>query len=73
MLFCQACFSPGGSLVLTAGQDATARVWRWEEEIQNPQILSGHSDEVFSAIFAPFDRIITASKDNTCRVWQADT
>ena len=34
------------------------------------QVLMGHEDEVFSATFS-YDggRIVTASKDNTCRVW----
>lgn len=35
------------------------------------QVLSGHTDEVFSCAFNyEGDSIITGSKDNTCRIWK---
>lgn len=35
------------------------------------QVLSGHSDEIFSCAFNyEGDSIITGSKDNTCRIWR---
>jgi dynein assembly factor with WDR repeat domains 1 len=33
-------------------------------------VLSGHTDEVFCSAFNyEGDRILTGSKDNTCRIW----
>jgi WD40 repeat protein len=35
------------------------------------QVLSGHTDEIFSCAFNyEGDSIITGSKDNTCRIWK---
>jgi WD40 repeat protein len=37
-------------------------------------IFKGHEDRVSSAAFSPDGkRIVTASRDNTARVWDADT
>jgi WD40 repeat protein len=37
-------------------------------------VLAGHTDEIFSCAFNyDGDTIITGSKDNTCRIWKADT
>lgn len=66
----QVCFNSPGSLVLTASSDKTARLWDVETgELKD--ILSGHTDEVFSCAFNyESDTIITGSKDNTCRIWK---
>lgn len=64
------CFSPAGSLVLTASLDKTARVWLTESG-QCSQILESHDGDVFSCSFNnKGDTIITASKDNTCKIWR---
>lgn len=35
------------------------------------QVLSGHTDEVCSGVFSyNGDIIMTASKDNTCKIWK---
>lgn len=66
----QVCFNPAGSLVLSASQDHTARLWD-TDSAQCIQVLEGHSDDVFSCAFSYYgDTIITASKDNTCRIWR---
>jgi WD40 repeat protein len=37
-------------------------------------VLTGHSESVFSAAFSPHGyRIVTASADNTARVWDAES
>lgn len=61
-------FSPvTGEYVLTASQDRTARLWKTGNCIQ---VLKGHSDEVFAAVFSKCGKkIVTASKDNTAIVW----
>lgn len=42
--------------------------------ILRPQVLQGHTDEIFSCAFNyEGDYIITGSKDNTCRLWKACT
>jgi dynein assembly factor with WDR repeat domains 1 len=38
------------------------------------QMLEGHTDEIFSCAFNyEGDFVITGSKDNTCRIWKAQT
>lgn len=66
----QVCFHPAGSLVLTASQDTTCRLW---DTATNDclQILDGHSDEVFSCAFSYYgDSVVTASKDNSLIIWR---
>jgi len=44
--------------------------------IHHPQLqtLEGHQDEIFSCAFNyEGDFVITGSKDNTCRIWKAET
>lgn len=42
--------------------------------LSHSQILEGHTDEIFSCAFNyEGDFIITGSKDNTCRIWKAET
>jgi hypothetical protein len=66
-----ASFSPDGALVVTAGQDKTAKVWdaRTGAELLT---LKGHTGSVLSASFgADGSRIVTAGEDRTVRVWDA--
>lgn len=66
------CFSPGGSQLLTASQDHTARLWT-VETATCVQVLEGHQDDLFFCAFSyNGDVLLTASKDNTCRVWRRD-
>jgi WD40 repeat protein len=67
----QVAFSPDGNRIVTAGQDATARIWNAESGAELAK-LEGHEDWVWSAVFSPDGgRIVTASGDATARIWDA--
>jgi hypothetical protein len=66
-----ASFSPNGRRVVTASDDATARVWDAEsgKPVGEPM---RHQGAVTAASFSPDGwRIVTASNDETARVWDA--
>eukprot|EP00873_Tetraselmis_striata_P021572 jgi/Tetstr1/441836/TSEL_030052.t1 len=68
-------FSPDGTLLASASEDRTVRVWNaltGEEAL--PQPLRGHAYRVFSVAFSPDGtRLASASEDGTVRVWNALT
>ncbi len=55
---------------MTGSSDKTIRLW--DADVGKcKQVLEGHNEEIFSCAFNyEGDTIITASKDNTCRVWK---
>jgi hypothetical protein len=64
-------FNRIGDRLVTASEDATARVWDagTGREIA---VLRGHEKRVKCAAFSPAgDRVVTASDDGTARVWDA--
>jgi WD40 repeat protein len=68
-----AAFSPDGSRIVTASNDATGRIW---DAVTGKEIavLHGHDASLNSAAFSPDgSRIVTASDDNTARIWDAAT
>lgn len=69
----QACFSPDGKRIITAGFDGTARIWDAETG-RLLKILSGHADKVTSAAFnADGSYVATGSNDGQARIWDVNT
>jgi WD40 repeat protein len=64
-------FSPTGSLVLTAGDDHTVRLWN-REDGRLLHVLVGHQGSVQWAFFSPDGSRVIAYTDND-RIWVWDT
>jgi len=64
-------FSRDGSQLLSASDDATARVWRLANH--TAIVLRGHDDDVYRARFSADERsVATSSLDGSTRVWSID-
>ncbi|KEY75329.1 hypothetical protein S7711_10183, partial [Stachybotrys chartarum IBT 7711] len=65
-------FSPDSTLVASASDDRTVRLWRADTG-QPVQMLEGHSDRVTSVVFSPDSTLVaSASDDGTVRLWRAE-
>jgi dynein assembly factor with WDR repeat domains 1 len=55
---------------MTGSSDTSVKLWDVDSGVCK-QTLEGHKEEIFSCAFNyNGDTIITASKDNTCRIWK---
>jgi WD40 repeat protein len=64
-------FNHDGSQLLSASDDATARLWRLAN--RTALVLRGHDDDVYRARFSADERnVATASLDGSARVWSID-
>ena len=61
-----------GKRLLTASDDATARIWNVADGSAE-LVLRGHDDDIYRAHFSADEReVATSSLDGTVRVWQVD-
>ncbi len=68
-----ATYSQDGARIVTASEDATARVWDARTGT-SLIVLRGHQGKLYSAAFSPDgSHIVTASGDKTARIWDART
>jgi WD40 repeat protein len=63
-------FSPDGSLLATAGQDSTVRLWDTATGQPHGQPLTGHTGAVNAVAFSPDGSLLaSAGADATVRLW----
>jgi WD40 repeat protein len=61
--------SPDGSLLVSAGEDRTVRLWATATG-REIRVLEGHTDGVLHAIFSPDgSRVLSTGRDGTVRIW----
>jgi WD40 repeat protein/TPR repeat protein len=64
-------YSPDGRYIVTASDDATARIWDTSSGREVLRLI-GHTNPVDSAAFSHDGRrVVTASTDDTARIWDA--
>ncbi len=65
-------FSPDDSLLASAGDDGSVRVWDLRQGVPRNS-FPGHTDRVNDVAFSPDGRaVVSAARDGTVRVWDLD-
>lgn len=68
-----AAYAPGGKLVVTAGKDATARLWDASTG-HELRTLAGHTDDIDAVAFSPDGTLVaTGSRDKTAKLWDTSS
>ncbi len=66
-----ACFSPDGSRIFTAGRDEQIRIWD-AQTLSHLIALNGHTEYVWSLAFdSSGELLVSGSGDRTVRLWRA--
>jgi WD40 repeat protein len=67
-------FSPDGSVLATASEDKTIRLWDTASAPHLRATLAGHKDGVDELVFSPDgQRLASKDRDRTVRVWNVAT
>ena len=61
-------FSPNGRWLAAGSTDGSLKIWDLQDNVA-PRVLTGHSDELRSVLFADNNVVVSTSRDNTLRVW----
>lgn len=68
---CRLAFTANGSELITGSLDTTAKVWNVGTG-ECKQTLRGHKGLVLVTYNAASEKILTLSRDNTCRIWKLE-
>jgi WD40 repeat protein len=64
----------GGEMLITASRSGEGAIWRLAEPAEPAHRLVGHAGEILDVCLSPDEAwIVTASADNTARIWDART
>ncbi|PWA03219.1 hypothetical protein BB558_000629 [Smittium angustum] len=66
-------FDPKGLYIASCSSDLTVRVWDSQNDYKNIKTLYGHDHSVSSVCFLGPDKIISASRDKTIKIWEFNT
>ncbi|XP_065890477.1 WD repeat-containing protein 37-like [Dysidea avara] len=65
------CTHHSEKLVVTCSQDETFRLWDFRAPpIHSVNVFQGHTKSVSSVAFAPNDTIVSASEDDSVKIWE---
>ena len=69
-----AALSPDGSILATAGEDGTIRLWDTKRQLPIGAPLTGHESAVYTVAFGPDGTVLySAGEDGTIRRWEVNS